>query len=90
MICVIYLFWFVGVFHESTIRGLEFYSEEHPQFVETARYLKFISTIWKILSVKAPYKGMLSNFKLSKNNTRVELHTLKAGIIKMSCLLNSI
>ena len=49
-------FYVIVVFHESTVRGLQFYSDGHPEFADTARYLNFISNIWKILSVKAPYK----------------------------------
>ena len=45
--------------------------EGHHEFSETARYLDFISTKWKILSVKAPYKAM-SSFQLNKDNNRVE------------------
>ena len=42
-----------------------------------------ISTKWKILSVKAPYKGM-SSFQLGKDNNRVEmLLYLKIGIAKV-------
>ena len=60
-------FYVVGVFYESTVRGLQFYSDGHPEFADTARYLNFISNIWKILSVKAPYKGtqpMLYQFSI--------------------------
>ena len=57
--------------------------EGHPEFSETARYLDFISTKWKILSVDAPYKGM-SSFQLGKDNNRVEmLLYLKIGIAKV-------
>ena len=53
------------------------------EFSETARYLDFISTKWKILSVKAPYKGM-SSFQRGKDNNRVEmLLYLKIGIAKV-------
>ena len=50
-------FYAIGVFHESTVRGLQFYSDDHLEFADTVIYLNFISNIWKILSVKAPYKG---------------------------------
>ena len=49
---------YLDVFSESTARGLEYYSKDHPAFMETARYVKFISNIWKIMSVKSPFKGM--------------------------------
>ena len=77
------MFNFIGVFHESKVRAFEFYLEGHPEFSETARYLDFISTKWKFLSVKAPYKGM-SSFQLGKDNNRVEmLLYLKIGIAKV-------
>ena len=57
--------------------------EGHHEFSETARYLDFISTKWKILSVKAPYKAM-SSFQLGKDNNRVKmLLYLKIGIAKV-------
>ena len=57
--------------------------EGHHEFSATARYLDFISTKWKILSVKAPYKAM-SSFQLGKDNNRVEmLLYLKIGIAKV-------
>ena len=49
-------FYVVGVFHESTVHGWQFFSDGHPEFADTAQYLNFISNIWKLLSVKAPYK----------------------------------
>ena len=61
----------------------EFYSEGHHEFSETARYLNFISTMWKILSLKSPYKGM-SSFQLGKDNNRVEmLMYVKIGIAEV-------
>ena len=65
------LFCFIGVFHESTVCALEFYSEVHPEYVVTARYFYFISTTWKILSVKAPYKGTSFNLELEKGKIRL-------------------
>ena len=46
-----------GVFSESTARGLEYYSKDYPAFMETARFVKFICNIWKIMSVKSSLKG---------------------------------
>ena len=47
----------LGVFSESTAHGLDFYSSEYAPFAETARYVKFIGNIWKIVSLKTPSKG---------------------------------
>ena len=61
---------------------------DHPEFSETARYLNFISTMWKILSVKEPYKGM-SSFQLGKDNTRVEMVLyVKIGIAYSKCAIS--
>ena len=57
MIATLHLF-SLGIFSESTARGLEFYSTVHPGFMETAQYVKFVNNIWKIMSVKAPFKGL--------------------------------
>lgn len=46
-----------GVFNDSTSCGLEMYGKEHPQFLDTSRYVKFITNIWKVMSVKSPSKG---------------------------------
>jgi len=46
-----------GVFSESTVRALEFYANICPDFLETARFLKFVLQIWKIMSLKTPSKG---------------------------------
>ena len=50
-------FYVIGVFYESTVRGLQFYSDGHSEIANTARYLNFMSNIWKILSVNAQYEG---------------------------------
>ena len=62
------LIFITGVISESTVRGLEFYSGSHPSFKDTARYIKFILNIWKIMSLKSS-KGtrctlVLCNFLL--------------------------
>ena len=51
------LIFITGVFSESTVRGLEFYSDSHPSFKDTAKYIKFILNIWKIMSLKSSSKG---------------------------------
>ena len=51
------LIFITGVFSESTVRGLEFYSDSHPSFKDTAGYIKFILNNWKIMSLKSPSKG---------------------------------
>ena len=48
-----------GVFNESTARGLQFYAESHPEFLQTGRFITFIMNIWKVMSVKSLSKGML-------------------------------
>ena len=63
------LIFITGVFSELTVRGLEFYSDSHPSLKDTARYIKFILNIWKIMSLKSPSKGtrcilVLCNFLL--------------------------
>ena len=52
------LIFITGVFSESIVRGLKFYSDSHPSFKDTARYIKRILNIWKIMSLKSPSKGM--------------------------------
>ena len=47
------------MFSESTYCGLIYYADTHAGFMETAQYVQFIANIWKVLSVKAPYKGIL-------------------------------
>jgi len=47
----------LGVFGESTVRGLRFYSKEIPDFLETAAYVEFIGNVWKVISLKTPSKG---------------------------------
>jgi len=47
----------LGVFSESTIIALEYYRKSHPEFLETARFLKFVLKIWKTMSLKTPSKG---------------------------------
>ena len=48
----------LGVFSEPIARGLEMYSSENPGFAETAKFVKFISNIWKIMSVRTPKKDI--------------------------------
>ena len=52
------LIFITGVFSELTVRGLKFYSDSHPSFKDTARYIKFIFNIWKIMSLNSPSTGM--------------------------------
>ena len=72
---------YLGVFNEATGRGLEFYLDKYPAFVETCRYIKFISNIWKIISVRTPSKGIFKcklSLKLTllvlKHETNLSLH----------------
>ena len=48
-----------GVFSESTVKALEYYGKEYPDFLETARFVKFVLAIWKLMSLKTPSKGQL-------------------------------
>ena len=50
------------MFSESTYCGLIYYADTHAGFMETAQYVQFIANIWKVLSVKAPYKSILMFF----------------------------
>jgi len=58
---------FLGVFSESTSLGLKHYVTTYPAFCETARYIDFITNLWKIMSVKAPYKGNFVTNEYWKN-----------------------
>ena len=49
-------FYVIGMFYKLTVCGLQFCSDGHPEFTDTARYLNVISNFWKFLSVKEPYK----------------------------------
>ena len=51
---------FSGVFSESTARELQLYGKSFPGFLDTARFITFITNIWKIMSVKTPVKGIVS------------------------------
>ena len=47
-----------ATFHESTINGLKFYSENgHPEFLGTMRFLELIRKWWNIVNVKTPDAG---------------------------------
>ena len=46
-----------GIFRESTARGLMHHAASYPGFQETARFVTFITNIWKIMFVKARRKG---------------------------------
>jgi hypothetical protein len=40
-------------FHESTINGLSHYSPDHPEWAETAEFLRIIRTWWNIVNVRS-------------------------------------
>jgi len=42
----------------SSASGLEFDEKSYPDILQSARFLKFIGKIWKIVSVKTPSKGV--------------------------------
>ena len=50
------------MFSESTYCALIYYADTHAEFMEAAQYVQFMANIWKVLSVKAPYKGILMFF----------------------------
>ena len=60
----------LGVFSEPIACALEMYKGENPGFTETAKFVKFIFNIWKIMSIRTPEKGIvcvMKSFKLSNN-----------------------
>ena len=69
------LIFITGVFSESTVRGLKFYSDSHPSFKDTARYIKFILNIWKIKSLKSPSKDV--SWYSENHVTKMYLGTLQ-------------
>ena len=54
------IYFLLGVFSESTARGLKFYSDTNPAWLQTSKYIKFILDIWKVVSVKSSFKGKVS------------------------------
>ena len=46
-----------GVFSEATSLALELFSDAYPGFKDTAKYVKFVCNIWKIMTVRTPNKG---------------------------------
>lgn len=50
---------FAGIFSESTALGLEFYGKQFPEFLQSARFVRFVVDVWKTLSLKNPSKGTL-------------------------------
>ena len=49
-------FHYSGIFSESTINGLRYYSET-PECEQTASFLELILKMWKIVNVKSLSKG---------------------------------
>ena len=47
---------FTAVLSESTALGLKHYASINLALMKTARYIDFVSNIWKIMSANAPYK----------------------------------
>ena len=50
-------YFFLGVFSESTARGLRFYASQISEFCNTASFVEFIGNLWKVMSLKTPSKG---------------------------------
>ena len=46
-----------ALFHESTISALTYYSEEFPEWKETAKFLQIIRNWWNISNVKTLFHG---------------------------------
>ena len=46
------------------------YDSKNPEFAETSKFVKFITNVWKTMSIRTPEKGIvyvLKSFKLSNN-----------------------
>ena len=56
----------LGVFSDSTAHALQLFADANLGFEGTAKFVKMISSIWKIMTVKTPYKGQLNNACFSK------------------------
>ena len=48
---------YAGVFSESTANALELFSKENSGLEETARFVKLVCNVWKIMTVRTPFKG---------------------------------
>ena len=48
----------LDVFKKSAAHALEYDAEKNPEFVGTSKFMKFISNIWKTMSVTTPKKGI--------------------------------
>ena len=46
-----------SVFSESTANALELFSKENSGFEETARFVKLVCNVWKIMTVRTPFQG---------------------------------
>ena len=45
-------------FNKSTAHALEYDAEKNPGFVGTSKFVKFISNVWKTMSIATPTKGI--------------------------------
>ena len=82
-----------SLFHESTIEGLVYYSKHgHPEFMNTANFLRIIRTWWNVCNVKNRYAGQrtrdlvrtsISNDENVGDMGGVQLLTKFAGWIKL-------
>ena len=53
----LHVVYFSAIFSESTAAGLDHYAGLYPAWRNTAKFVKFILNIWKVVSVKSPSKG---------------------------------
>ena len=44
--------------HQNVANVLEYDAEKNPGFIGTSKFVKFISNIWKTMSVTTPKKGI--------------------------------
>ena len=62
-----------SLFHESTIEGLVYYSKHgHPEFENTANYLRIIRTWFNVCNVKNRYNGQRTRDPVRKPITNYE------------------
>ena len=49
-----------AIFNDSTVKALEFYSQRgHPEFLQTANFLKIILKWWKCVNTKTAFEAAL-------------------------------
>ena len=66
-----------AIFHESTIDGLEVYSEQYPEFKQIAVFLRHIRKWWNIVNVAAKNTGIMKRDDTKKPVTLADLENNK-------------